>query len=763
MAGWMFGILGIIVLAVLQAHWRGRESPGMSSTRPPLARPPIGVDSRPMAAAGTLDPAAMRRLFDGPLDLSDRRLRTLLHAATTWKRRTALDRRVVDQVCLVPDSDAFLQALAAWDEQSYFPILIDEPSRVLPFVRAFRPARVIRYAGRGGRPRDAASTWHRAVLAVARAWGPEWTATDAGDGPPASGIDAVVPSRRGVTAPGVVLSAPGASMLAGAAALAAGRFQPLIRIDAPTSPASSSDRAPREWSYSTVPDLIGAWGFAHAIEMRIAAIVPRHDQFGDDCDFITVAGDWPYRYRAPAERGMGEYAFDDIVGRVVDRDEPGGWLERTKRRWAFTGRLMGDPAASVAHAMGALFLQPDTALLWDTYDHTSPIKSGYDMTEAAARIGRLLGGPGRVVHRAGTEASLPHWQAALEPPRRAGLVFLNSTGGPDDFTIAGGPGRPADLPSGTPCAVATIHSFSAADPRDPATIAGRWLDQGAYVYFGSMNEPYLLAFRRPRLVAELLENGVPFGAALRQGENEVLGHPWRLVYLGDPLYRLESREGRPDPRGGRMSPEEWRQTVAGASKWPVELVSTTAGSIDLVDADALLGSYLDAAIAECLAPARSRSASDWIQRFERIHRSALEPARRVILDALAIDVFRERGEYDLLWKMLVAIPPAERAKEVWSALEACAVAQFARALASGSDGGHWLAIWDSVIRQQWPPDSRFPTQFTERTGAFANSGGSARMAAWLDRLSQAASELPEGSASAHAVERARSELKPGSR
>ena len=42
-----------------------------------------------------------------------------------------------------------------------------------------------------------------------------------------------------------------------------------------------------------------------------------------------------------------------------------------------------------------------------------------------------------------------------------------------------------------------IHSFSAADPPDPSTIAGRWLANGAFLYFGSMNEPFLDAVPDP--------------------------------------------------------------------------------------------------------------------------------------------------------------------------------------------------------------------------------------------------------------------------
>ena len=100
-----------------------------------------------------------------------------------------------------------------------------------------------------------------------------------------------------------------------------------------------------------------------------------------------------------------------------------------------------------------------------------------------------------------------------------------------------------------------IHSFSAADPNDPATIAGRWLANGAFVYFGSMNEPFLQSFRPPALVAALIAEGVPLGAAIRRSPPEPFGQPWRLVYLGDPLYRLQP--GRSPAAAARRRGPRW--------------------------------------------------------------------------------------------------------------------------------------------------------------------------------------------------------------
>ena len=87
-----------------------------------------------------------------------------------------------------------------------------------------------------------------------------------------------------------------------------------------------------------------------------------------------------------------------------------------------------------------------------------------------------------------------------------------------------------------------IHSFSAADPSNPGTIAGRWLAQGAFLFYGAMDEPYLPSFRLPALSADLLAAGLPVAAALRPTRGEPFGQPWKLVLLGDPLYTIRRTE-----------------------------------------------------------------------------------------------------------------------------------------------------------------------------------------------------------------------------
>ena len=73
----------------------------------------------------------------------DRGVDEVRKASVDWERRSGPERQVIDQVVLVPDLPTFLEAIAAWDERHYFPILIDDIELTFKFLRAFRPARVV--------------------------------------------------------------------------------------------------------------------------------------------------------------------------------------------------------------------------------------------------------------------------------------------------------------------------------------------------------------------------------------------------------------------------------------------------------------------------------------------------------------------------------------------------------------------------------------------------------------------------------------------
>ncbi len=165
---------GILALVSVSCH--GGQEPGervrVSSARPHRAE--NAKDSK------SVEVAENRPAFGLVSSILDPRVKSLLRAAESWRRSRGPERSVVDQVYLVPDLTSFLEVIAAWDERSFFPILIDDPAYTLPFLRAFRPARVVRIVGDSGTSKLPAEQsvasngesplWTAAQRAVARAW-----------------------------------------------------------------------------------------------------------------------------------------------------------------------------------------------------------------------------------------------------------------------------------------------------------------------------------------------------------------------------------------------------------------------------------------------------------------------------------------------------------------------------------------------------------------------------------------------------------------
>ena len=295
-SGWMM-IISSLVLAVWVGGVAAIGWRGLGRIRGKISDRFARVPSRAEPQASHRSPP--RRCPSGPMHLSDHRLDSLRLAADSWKGSIGPRRQVVDQVCLVPDVASFLEAIALWDEQSFFPILIDEPAWTLPFLRAYRPARVVRFSVRarlagpaapavsGSPPAASDPVWPQALEAVSRAW--------SGQAQPNGTLPAAdrPPRQLGATPPGLVLANPQAPMFAGAVALAAGRFQPLVRLDAPGNFIASPGNSLPIGHFHDVLSLAEAVQFARSVEIRVAGVVPDYQRLGDDCDFLTIAGDWP--------------------------------------------------------------------------------------------------------------------------------------------------------------------------------------------------------------------------------------------------------------------------------------------------------------------------------------------------------------------------------------------------------------------------------------------------------------------------------------
>jgi hypothetical protein len=562
----------------------------------------------------------------GPIDpsgLDDPTLETLNKARARWLLRPGPIRRVADVVVLVPDLPTFFQAVAEWDETRFFPVLIEDAESTPGFLRSFRPDRIVRWPpppGASGLHGDA--LWREATQCVGRAWVPE-TATDSG--PPG---DRVPRFESGPTPPGIVLSEPESPQLAGAVALAAGRFQPMLRWTVPGTTEKILSAAQ-------------ARVLADDLRRKAASLTGKVDSLGDNCDFLTLAGPWPYRYTSDDVLAPGLNCLDDTLG----------YTDETGHRWAYTGRLTGDMAQSVYQAMCGLFIQPSRATLFSTYGEGLPW-APYDPANAARQFENDLD----VTLLDRTHAGRDGWLATLGGRIRSQLIVVNSSGGATSFHLTGAlRGRTDDVPAADPSAVVFIHSGSAANPYNPSTIAGRWLANGAFAYYGSTYEPFVTAFRTPRLVLELLRRQVPLAAAVERYETEAFGQPWRLILVGDPLWRLTAI--------GPMRAER-RVRVPSASVAPAHAIAVALVAAD-PPANASSAERFDAGRDRILLEAaagdpdstRLRSLANAIL---AIPRTSLDATRRQARDRLLFDCLSVLGDQERLQDVLESIPRSER-------------------------------------------------------------------------------------------------------
>jgi hypothetical protein len=363
--------------------------------------------------------------------------------------------------------------------------------------------------------------------------------------------------------------------------------------------------------------------------------------------------------------------------------------------------------------MCSLFLEPDSALLVNSYRQTQAPWSEYKMDAAASALDPFL----KVTERSGERgASLEGWHRTFDPINRHGLVMITSSGYPTQFWLRNSVGLTGDVPWSVPAVVWQLHSHSAADPTDPSTLAGRWLANGAYIYVGAMNEPYMQSFRPPGLIASLVADRLPFGAAVRASIEESFGYPWRIVYLGDPLYRVIGL-GEKTPRVG------WN-TVAG---WPD--VKTGPLPSESSSDDAKLDWAIDAALSQLVRQAKATEASSLGSLLLSIRRERLAPSRLARYDNLVADLLDQPEHHDAVRQKLDLLAPGTLTPILAHRLEADRMADLHRALAR-DDLPAAASAWDELIRSDSTPELK--AAITTRVGAIALTPERLRM--WRNQL-----------------------------
>lgn len=419
---------------------------------------------------------------------------------------------VIDALVIVPDGISYLHAVAAWTPERRFPVLIDDGSAeaaedIGRFARGFKPAEVFRWSHPGVMPREGAEKRRLIEKTKRGIWGlPE-------DEPAAKSW-----KTDPRLAPGVVVMNEEDPAWTAGLALAAGRAQPIVW----------SERLGHIGEEMALRD---AERFARFVEEACEATGLSWRETGDKLDSVTIA------MRAPVRLNNGQriVALTDFVGR--HGDDPRG-----EQRWGWTGHIFGGEARAAYMAMSALFYRPEEAWLFNGYQTSGSPWTEYNLAPAREH----LEGMGMRVADQGRAGSHRAWQLAAQRVLRAGLVMVNSRGMRDHFDLNPGQARPGDIPVlDVPAAVYFIHSWSAVHPGTRGTVAGRWLERGAFCYFGSTDEPFLQSFLPGPAVAQRLRFLVPWGAATRIDRAPV----WKLAVIGDPLWVV----GQPQQRE-RVSP-----------------------------------------------------------------------------------------------------------------------------------------------------------------------------------------------------------------
>lgn len=446
--------------------------------------------------------------------------------------RTEVARRnipVIPTLVIVDSPADYLAALAAWSLGGRFPILIDDGSHearedISRFTRGFKPESVVRFTARppgeppAPLPADRIKTL--TFAAVSAAW--NFTPPDENH---ASTEDYAVLLRHWVTElkaipAGIIAADAGDPAWPAAAALAAGRGQPIcwfnispaLRVG-PSGLLQSADIDPIDAQLQKFAEFTG-------LEWR---------GFGDALDAVALCLNIPARIQIPGAKPYDMMALTYRVGRT---GQPPAY---TASRWACSSQIFGNESQSAYRAMCALFLQPRTAWLFDGYENQDPY-TAWDASKAAQYFEKAQFGVALNDAPANSEGV---WRSLAARPIPAGVVMVNSSGEKDDFVLQPGRARAGDTPfPAEPSIVYFVHSWSATLPADRPTIAARWLERGAYAYFGSIQEPYLQSFVSTPDVAGRFLSSIPWAIATRFDQTIDQVPVWKLACIGDPLLTL---------------------------------------------------------------------------------------------------------------------------------------------------------------------------------------------------------------------------------
>lgn len=411
----------------------------------------------------------------------------------------------VNRVVIVPDEATFLWAMRQWSLKGRWPILIEDNKYTPMFIDRFKPSEVIRLPA----VKEPLATGEILRQSMQEAVAAAWNAPD---------TEALRQQwqQLGWEPPGVVVTSVNDPGWPAAVALASDRGQPLVFVE--DNFGQPNDRL----SLNKLQEL------RTRVEQSVKKTGYPYANLGDAIDTVTIVRQLAVKYQSPHHPQV-ELAVTDGLGRHQKGD-----------RWAVVGWIYGSSDRAVYQAMSAIFLDPQTALLYDSYPKEKPWQE-YEMNTAGWDL-KKMGFSVKVVQR--PESNLQSWRSFRDRGLDFDLILINSKGMKDAFAVGNGDASVKDIPAlKFPAIVHLIHSWSATTPDDRDTIAGRWLENGAYLYVGSVHEPFLSAFIPPKLMLRRLQRSSPFLIAARQLQSE----PWKITTIGDPLAILGKQRRRISP------------------------------------------------------------------------------------------------------------------------------------------------------------------------------------------------------------------------
>ena len=428
----------------------------------------------------------------------------------------------LDRVVLVKDEASFLDEISHWRLDARWPVLIEDDIFAPQFIRAFKPAQVLRRIEKAPNVDDPAAL----KAAIANAISSAWNAA-AANTPPLSAITA-----QAYTPPGIVIMDPADPAWVAGVALAAGRGLIPFFI---------------EGNFGGANDQLSADQFSalsKQVDQAFASTGLPYDKLGDKLEGLALCRttaqkttiDVPANLR-PSGRGMPEIKSTDPVATTdaLCRNADGS-------RYAFCGSIFGSSRYCAYAAMSSLFLSRNSIGAFNCYQAAN--LSAYDFSELSVKLPEA-GFTTKVW--SGPKGHMADWRKILAQGFDGDVLFVNSSGNLDFFDV-GNPGSvpvqekgaPGDVPIlSRPLALHMIHSWSLTAPSAHESIGGRWLEAGAYAYVGSVFEPFLPAFSPPVEILSRCANFVPFLIASRVWDGP-FALPWRVATLGDPFMLIQA-------------------------------------------------------------------------------------------------------------------------------------------------------------------------------------------------------------------------------